>query len=281
MQMPAKPEATARIVVFQHGDRARLLPASQPKPILLLNDTVVGEVGPDALYIQDVPPGDYRVMMAIQTSNGQSGPKIESVTKHATLNAGGEWFLEAGINYYNCSGVRPVNPGTFGPNILTAGSIVISFASLAAALATTSCSADLQLRPKWPTFGHQDIYPLLAKNGAPLLEPTPPRPDIQLPHSGLSSAHVERLIRNHFNDNSAQYKIYLDKQGRGNLLLRDVTLVSDGAFSTDGACTVAVSVEYLHVDEDTVAGRYVKRPLLYSLRWDDGILKVASWIDTN
>lgn len=279
MQMPARPAATARIVVFQHGDRARLLPASQPKPLLLLNDTVIGEVGTDALFIQDVPPGDYQVMMAIRTSNGQADPKIEAVTKRATLNAGGEWFLEAGISYYNCSGVRPVNPGNFGPNILTAGSIVVSFASLAAALATTSCMADLQLRPKWPTFGHQEIYPLLAKYGALPLEPFAV-PDIPMPNSGLSWPLVDRVIRRHFDSNPDEYTLHIDKAGRGNLLLRDITLLSEARDADDGY-SVSVAVEYLHVDTETVAGFSVKRRLRYTLRPDGNWLTVAHWTDIN
>jgi hypothetical protein len=279
MQMPAKPEATARIVVFQHGDRARLLPASQPKPVLLLNDRVVGEIGEDALYIQDVPPGEQRITMAIRTSEGKADSKIEAVTHQANVNAGGEWFLEAGIKYYDCSGVRAVNPGNFGSNVITAGSIVASFASLAASLATTTCAADLQLRPKWPTFGHQEIYPLLAKYGASPLVASD-QPDSRLPNSGLSWQLVQRVIRRHIDANKAEYTTYIDKSGRGNLLLRDIAVLAENR-GNDATYNVSVAVEYLHVDEQTMAGTHVKRPLRYALRADGDWLTVVSWADVN
>lgn len=280
MQMPAKPADTARIVVFRHATPSRLLPVSQPRPMILLDNVVLGEASDDVLYIRDVAPGEHDVTMIIPTSAGGADPKIEIATRRATINAGGEWFLEAHLSYYNCSGSRPIRPYDTGVPAVTAGSLVISFASIAAAMATTSCQTNLQLRPKWPTFGHEEIYPLLAKTGAePLM--TVEAPDRQLPNSGLSSSSVERLIRNHFNDNAALYKPYMDKSGRGNLLFRDLVLLSESHNTGNAGYHVTVAIEYLHVDEETVAGLYVKRPLRYTLRREDGVLKIASWTDGN
>jgi hypothetical protein len=279
MQMPAKPADTARIVVFRHATPSRLLPVSQPRPLLLLDNVVLGEAGDDVLYIRDVAPGEHEITMIIPTSAGGTDPKIEIATRRATINAGGEWFLEAHLSYYNCSGTRPIRPHDYtGIPAVTAGSLVISFASIAAAMATTSCQTNLQLRPKWPKFGHEDIYPLLAKTGAEPLVATE-TPDRQLPNSGLSWASVERLIRNHFNDNSALYKPYIDKSGRGNLLFRDALLISEVRNPGDAGYTVAVTVEYLHVDEESIAGLYVKRPVRYTLRRVDGVLKITGWTD--
>jgi hypothetical protein len=278
MAMPPKPEGTGRIVVFRPAARGRLLPVAQPSPLLLLNGEPLGEASRETLYIKDVPPGDHEVSIVIRTSNGTADPKIEAETLRATLNDGGEWFLEAGIYYYNCDGVRPIAPAEVTPPIVTAGSLVISFTSIVAAMATTTCQTSLQLRPKWPKFGHEDIYPLLAKQGAGPLQ-TVESDDRTLPHSGLPWSTVERLVRNHFNDNGALYKPHVDKSGRGNLLLREVSLLSEGREPADTGYIVTVALDYLHVDEQTIAGLHVRRNLRYTLRREDGVLKVADSVN--
>ncbi|WP_341897284.1 hypothetical protein [Ferrovibrio terrae] len=277
MQMPPRPDGTVRLVLYRTDN---VIDARAPIPVVAVNGETVGALADETLIIRDVPPGELEITLSLREADKHSKYTVQTATLRADLNAGGEWFVETQISEPCKAGTRPKNFSSVPTGLWQTDLVLTSMSaiSLALAHATMECGAIYNLNPTWPK-STWNLNPLLKKYGAEPLKPVI-APDITLPNSGLSWRAAEEAIRIHFDGNNVEYIPYIDAAGRGNLLLKDIALVSE-ARNTDGTFAIAVSVEYLHVDEDTIAGRHVKRPLHYSLRQDDGVLKVTSWADTN
>jgi hypothetical protein len=274
MQMPAKPEGTARIVLYRTD---AVTDARAPAPVVTLNGEMVGELPDDSLIIRDVAPGELEITLALPEASRRDKYSVRTASLRATLNAGGEWFVETVVAEPCKRGARLVDPH---PNNLSLDIVppIVRLASMTLEAATTECGGLYYLNPTWPK-STWNLNPLLKKYGA---EPArhEPLPDIHLPQSNLHWQVAERAIRADVEGNSAAYIPYLDPSGRDNLLLKDITLVRE-ELNTDGSLGILVDVEYLHVSQETIAGRYVKRPLHYSLRRDGEVITVASWRDVN
>jgi hypothetical protein len=274
MQMPPKPEGTARIVLYRTD---AVTDARAPAPVVAVNGETVGELPDDSLIIRDVAPGELEVTLALPEASKRDKYTIRTGLLRATLNAGGEWFVETVVAEPCKRGTRLVDPH---PSNLSLDIVppILRLTSMTLEAATTECGGLYDLNPAWPK-STWNLNPLLKKYGA---EPArhEPLPDIHLPQSNLHWHVAERAIRSHFEGNGAAYIPYLDPSGRDNLLLKEITLIRE-VLNTDGNIGILVNVEYLHVSHETIAGRYVKRPLRYSLHREGESVTVVSWTDPN
>ncbi|MFN4275938.1 MAG: hypothetical protein ACK4FJ_06525 [Ferrovibrio sp.] len=280
MQMPPRPEATGRIVVFRLEEDKMKGYAPPLLPVVSLNGESLGEFPANTLTIRDVVPGEYQIAVA-NTSKPETEAEAIKPLK-ATLNAGDEWYIETGVKIDDCQGpkIRSTTPRT-GVLEVDALTGVFDLLRVAHMAANTSCASSLQLEPAWPQTARWRLNPLLQKQGAKPLEYSPAS-DTLIPKSDLPWSDAERAIRHHFDSSPELYKPFLDPAGRGMLMLKTITL-SGGNDGVDAdSYEIPVVLEYLHADEEILVGRYVKRPLRYTLRRDErDILTVAAWSDGN
>lgn len=277
MQMPSRPEATSRIVIFRMEEDRMKGYAPALVPAVMLNDENLGEIAANSLIIRDVTPGEYRVSLTGKTDMPEFKPL------KATLNAADEWFIETGVKVDNCKGPSPgkVTPRT-GVLEVDAVTGIFDMLRVGYAAANTSCASALQLEAAWPQTSRWRINPLLQKYGAQPQE-FALIPDAPIPQSDLSWRDAEYVIRVHFDStaNAGKYKAFTDPAGRGSLHLKEITLAGSNGGMSAGVYEVPVVIEYLHIDEETLAGRYVKRPMRYSLRREGETLTVVNWTDAN
>lgn len=271
MQMPPRPEATSRIVIFRMEEDRMKGYAPALVPVLSVNGESLGEIAGSSLSIRDVAPGDYQIALA-------NAPDIKPLK--ATLHAGDEWFIETGVKIDDCQGpkMRPIGRTGVAEADLVTG--VIDLFRVAHMAANTSCASTLRLEATWPQVSRWRINPLLQKYGTRPEEPTSIS-DITIPQSDLSWRDVEHVIRVHFSSSTHadKYKAFVDPSGRGSLALKNISLAGESRSAMAESYEVPVVLEYLHIDEDTLAGRYVKRPLRYTLRREGDGIAVTGWKD--
>ncbi|WP_341913937.1 hypothetical protein [Ferrovibrio terrae] len=277
MQMPSRPEGTARLVLYRTDS---VIDARAPIPVVAVNGETVGTLADETLIIRDVPPGELEITLSLREADQRSKYTVQTATLRADLNAGGEWFVEAQISEPCKAGTRPRNFSSVPTGLWQTDLMLTSMSavSLAVAHATMECGAIYNLNPTWPK-STWNLNPLLKKYGAEPMQHTP-LPDVHLPQSDLHWHVAERAIRSHFEGNNVEYIPFLDPSGRDNLLLKDITLVREER-NADGTIGILVDVEYLHVSHETIAGRYVKRPLRYTLEPGEPAPKVARWADAD
>lgn len=266
MQMPAKPANTGRVVLFRLDS-----PNSKEGISLRLNSENLGDIGEQSLTIRDVTPGEYRIATV-----RADGSELESLV--ARIDTGDEWYIETEVTRRNCTGIRPVGQTRTGvleaDAVLGAGALLVNLA----ALATTRCETVTKLSPAWPQTARWRLNPLLQKAGASPQAYTEASGE-PVPQSDLPWRDAERAIRYHFEANGEKYKPFVDAAGRGSLVLKDIRLTGGNDSATTNAYDLPVELEYLHVDEDTLVGKYVRRPIRYVLRRDSDVVAVDSWRD--
>lgn len=280
MQMPPRPEATGRIVIFRLEEDRMKGYAPALLPVVSLNGESLGEFPANTLTIRDVVPGEYQIAVANPSKPETEADAIKPLK--AALNAGDEWYIETGVKIDDCQGpkIRSTVPRT-GVLEVDAVTGVFDLLRVAHMAANTSCASSLQLEPTWPQTARWRLNPLLQKQGAKPLENNQPS-EQPIPRSDLPWSDAERAIRYHFDSSPELYKPFINPAGRGTLMLKTVTLSGENASMQAGSYEVPVVLEYLHIDEDIMVGRYVRRPLRYTLRRDErDILTVAIWSDSN
>jgi hypothetical protein len=280
MQMLPRPEATGRIVIFRLEEDRMKGYAPPLLPVVSLNGESLGEFPANTLTIRDVVPGEYQIAVSNASKPETETDAIKPLK--ATLKAGDEWYIETGVKIDDCQGPKIQNtmPRT-GVLDVDAVTGIFDLLRVAHMAANTSCASLLQLDPAWPQTARWRLNPLLQKQGAAPLETSLPS-EKPIPQSDLPWSDAERAIRYHFDSSPELYKPFIDPAGRGTLMLKAVMLSGGNGGVQAGPYEVPVMVEYLHIDEDMMVGRYVKRSLRYTLRRDErDILTVATWSDGN
>jgi len=272
MQMPPKPAGTARIVLFRHD---ALTGAPSAAPEIIVNGRPLGRMSDEGLYIRDVPPGDQVVSLAMAKGEEHDTIVIGPAELRASLNAGGEWYVETTFKQPCETGMKAVNTrGVYtGTAIGDAAVATFGLASIALAYASAHCSDLYALQPAWPQ-ATWDINPLLAKAGA---KPAVPEPDHILPQSGLSWHAVTEAIRTNIFSHDDDYKALLLAKKDSSLLVQDIGFVSEVAGATGDKPGVVVTFDYLEVEADILAGQHARRRLHYTLTRDGDTLAVSDW----
>lgn len=272
MQMPPKPAGTARIVLFRSDSKSGL---GAPAPVITVNGEIIGTMDDETLYIRDVAPGPPEVSLAVRDSERRDDMVIDPPVLRASLNAGGEWYIQTVVTKPCKAGTKPVDYSGV-PTGSAAGNAVLSGLSLmstAVAYATMTCITNYRPLPVWPQSTWH-LNPLLAKQGA---KPTEPVAERILPQAGLSWRAVESAIRDHFTARNDDYKLQLEKDGQVNLMLQGVDPLDDRSGSDHDAGIVVVRLGYLQIDETTIAGQRRERSVRYTLRREGAELVVADW----
>ncbi|WP_428249172.1 hypothetical protein [Ferrovibrio sp.] len=262
MQMPAKPQDTARIVLYR-------VDPGRPQPRALLNNVSLGNIRNDSYLIRDVAPGSYELRLE---EAGSRNAMAETLLQRAELQAGGEWFIEVAVKEFDCSRptyIDPVNTGGLAAGMAGAG---ISLLSTVIAPALVRCNDEVNLRPVWPHVGHWQINSLLQRDGAKPLADTVPT-TTTLPVSGINWRKFDAALRQHFTANSSKLP---DSEGRDNSLLKDWSLRGE-AKDTDSGFEIDVALDYLRIDESNLSGRPIRRLVRYTVLRQGDAVSIAGW----
>ncbi len=267
MQMPAKAEGVARIVVFRSDSRRYGFNlSSQPTLSLSLNGQDIGAIENGAYIIRDLPPGEQTVTLTAAAGSG-TGQQAKSISHRADINADGEWYIRSRITSYDCKQTPFVSSD--GTPLGT----TVMLISVATALASMHCATHVAFEPMWPHGARRQLDPLLANAGArPLAESLPP--DRPLPRSGWSWRAVDAALRAHFEREAAAI---LDAGGRGNAMLESWALLEEHPGDADGAYDLSVELRFMRLTDDTLAGLSARRQARYSMAQSGGRLTVTAW----